>query len=282
MIVSPGLASLSPSVRADLIFRGARSASDELLWSAALGHRHCLAAWTHLRPELPACQAEKAMTLVAATIQGKRAYLYGDRAWVDDRTGVMVADETKLFVGQRFPFVVGSSMTGAHAIDLCHAITKLDVKNVRSLIAALPLALQEFQRRTSDKPNAGLRLVVACWDARLQKPRILAATTMLDGLEAWGPTGSVVEFESYFGLTQSPSELLGRVCDPRDPKSFDPDEGAVAIFEAARRQPVRNAITGLEYHGIGGGIDQAVVTKRGVTTYGLQDWPDEVGKPIAA
>ena len=220
--------------------------------------------------------------MINGIIQGKRAYLYSDTAWVDPSDGVVVAIAPKLFIGSHFPWVLAVSIANGQHVDVAHAIAATDAKNVAGLIKALPQAVKVFEERSlaAEIKGQGIRLAAACWDARKQKPRLFVVSNMADGLEAHGAPGTVIEFYSYFSTAMSPFDLLGRTFDATDPAQFDADRDGLAIMEAARRIPMTSATGGPSYLGIGGGVDQVVITRRGVKSFSLGEWPDEVGRRI--
>lgn len=58
-----------------------------------------------------------------------------------------------------------------------------------------------------------LLLQVACWDARLRKPRLFAIANVWGGLDHVVSPGQVVEVYSICGAEGTTEELLGRLVD---------------------------------------------------------------------
>jgi hypothetical protein len=104
--------------------------------------------------------------------------------------------------------------------------------------------------------------------------------SVLNGLGA--PFEAVeVDWMAYSRDGLDAEALLGRPVDMTDPRSFDPDTDGLALMEG-QRQLFRwgpNS-TSPKCCRIGGGLEQAIVTKRSVQLYALHDWGDRVGEQI--
>jgi hypothetical protein len=65
---------------------------------------------------------------------------------------------------------------------------------------------------------------------------------------------------------------------PNDPKCFDPEAHPVAIYNRLRARPF--SFAGRVGHWIGGELQCATITRRGIALHALTEWPDQVGRPI--
>jgi hypothetical protein len=67
-----------------------------------------------------------------------------------------------------------------------------------------------------------------------------------------------------------------------NPDAFDAETDGVAVMELMRSetQPLSDERDALIGHCIGGYVEQATVTRDGVSVRTIHDWPDEIGKPI--
>lgn len=228
------------------------------------------------------------MTAINGVVQGKRVYLYGDTAWLNCRDGTVAGFGTKIFAGSRFPWAIGLTWTAGVPTDAVYGVQEIaHVPNVAGLIAGIPGVLQAYLRRSqaSGVENAGMRVLVGCWDSRKQKARLFFASSMLDGTEAFGPTGEVTEVRSFFASPRTAEDLLGRSVDPSDPSSFDPDADGLAMMQAQRADRIVPAISGAitgakDVCGVGGECEQVIITRRGVKCFSLHTWPDQLGELI--
>lgn len=227
------------------------------------------------------------MTIANALVQGGKVYLYADTAYIDTRTGNVIAFLPKIYAGSHFPWAVAVTTASGDPLDMAHAIETLDTaRNVAGLLKALPRALRVYEERCFEKGNKdqGLRLLVGCWDTRRRAARLFVLTNMPDGVHdaLGGEVGQVMEIFFFFGSHLTPEQLLGRVADPRNPAEFDADEDGLRVMEAARRQPIKAAVqsAGFAGYGIGGEAEQVIVSRRGVKSFSLQQWGDRVGERI--
>jgi hypothetical protein len=68
-----------------------------------------------------------------------------------------------------------------------------------------------------------------------------------------------------------------------DPDTFDAETDGIAVMELMRQATVSTGGEGRSEFGgryVGGYIEKATVTRAGVTTQVIHEWPDEIGKPI--
>jgi hypothetical protein len=129
-------------------------------------------------------------------------------------------------------------------------------------------------------PNAGIRILAACWDARKAAPRLFVIGNSAGGVDEFASPGELVEMDSFFGTEDADLPEVWDGGSPNDPAAFDPVAHPIAIYDRLRERPY--SFAGRMGHWIGGELERLTVTRRGVQLEALRTWDDEVGNSIDA
>lgn len=221
------------------------------------------------------------MTAINCAPQGKIGYLYADTAHTDAETGRVLHFASKLLLGTNFPWAMaisGYSRAQAAAIEAINAEVP---RNVTGFVRALPGILKRIEATADAQGSLSLTLLV--WDGRLQRTRAFVIDN--DGSANGGlgiEPGTVAEVD-WSACGGDPAAYLERPVEMTRRSSFDPDDYGLALMLAQRRGMTWGPSPDCAVcPRIGGEVEQAVVTRRGVQVYSLHRWPDRVGEKIAA
>jgi len=125
-----------------------------------------------------------------------------------------------------------------------------------------------------------MRLVALAWDAKQRRPRIFVCGDGLEDLGV-GRDNVPVEMHAFFGTATVAIAKHWQGGSPTDPASFDPVEGAKAVYETARAVPFP-----MFGHGgparlfIGGQLQAVELSATGLEAFQLHDWGDRIGATI--
>jgi len=218
------------------------------------------------------------VTAVVSMIQGDRAYLLVDTAWTAD-DGRLMALSPKMIQGTGFPWAIAIS-GNLHPSALITEISRVEPKNARQLANALPRVL----RRTTEKAAEigqplSIGLTLAAWSGKAKRPAIIIVDNDGGHFGAFTQPFEPVEVDWTCGT--EPADILGREVSLSDPASFAPRTDGIALMDGLRRRHAWAWREGAAVaHRIGGGLQLATITKRGVTVEDLRDWQDKLGKLI--
>lgn len=215
------------------------------------------------------------MTVINGCIQGKRAYIITDTAWLAE-DGSVVALGSKFIKGTAFPFLI--ALTGnANPFTLLQEIEEGRPRNGGELLEVLTGALR---RRSAAEPGLDAGMMVATWNKREGRPMLHLLSNSEShwpGLNtAFNPFG----IETIIGGPQETGELLGRPVDLRDPLSFDPHkDGAILVDEQRNRNRFEHL--GKPAYRIGGSVEVGTLGRRGARIDRVHEWPeDRIGEFI--
>jgi len=216
------------------------------------------------------------VTIINATRQGDRAHIITDAAWTDNATGCLTHIASKYIVGNAFPFIIAPT-GNPNPFSLNAAIEAERPRNGRQLLEVLPKILRQMDAESKIPLDAGF--VIATWDKRAGRPMLhLIANT-----ETHWP-GVMPPFELYWiehviGGEVPVDEALGREVDMADRRSFDPMIDGAELVEVQRRHH-DCAHTGVTACRLGGAVEVATLTRRGVRIDRVREWPDRIGELI--
>jgi hypothetical protein len=220
------------------------------------------------------------MTLVCGIKQRNATYLYADTAYVEPGTGIVQGFSTKIFAGRQFPWAL--AITATLSIEGAKALSVLDPRNVVGLCRDLPNAVQAFGDVSTKAglPDASIRILAGCWDARKAAPRLFCIHNMDPSTQAVGEPGELVEMDFMFGTDDDELAEVWRNGSPNHPACFDPEHDAVAVYDRLRARPYKFA--GRHGYWIGGELERATITRRGVLLEALRSWSDTAGEPLCS
>jgi hypothetical protein len=225
------------------------------------------------------------MTIINSLVQGEKAYLLADMAWIDQATGRLIACQSKFLVGTNFPWaiaVTGDGYTG----ELMNQINWRAPQNAEELAEGLPLLLRGLQGLSLD-PGFTMALRLAAWCERTATARIFhvdmdAARCARFGIEPWEVVEAYVLIPGDNIAEALPDIRLDDPLSLMDPSAFDPEKDGLRIV-AAQRDNIRFPLKGKgkPMSLIGGGAQLACVSRDGVDVKTLHVWSeDRVGELI--
>lgn len=225
------------------------------------------------------------MTIINSFVQGNRAYLLTDMAWIDYRDGRVLACDSKFLRGVNFPWAI--AVTGdAYLEPLLAQLNWLQPGNAMQMAEALPKAMNAVRVLCGD-PTFTMAIRLAAWCRQTRRPRVFHIDSDADraaafGIEPWEVVEPVVLIPGD-GIADWLPDVS---CEPQavmDPRQFDPRRDGVRIVAAQRehvRFPRKGGTEPMAL--IGCGVQLASVGKRGVTIETLHTWEeDRVGEFIA-
>lgn len=228
------------------------------------------------------------MTAMTLIVQSKRraAYLIGDSA-ITDTGGRVLALQSKLIQLARFPAVIG--ITGSvDTFALGAELHAADPRNLTGLIRVLPGCLRRAIDRTQTAcltPSTTIvgLLKVAAWSARAARPigYVLCSDPALAAAMG-GAEWQVYEATSSLSAAEAPAHLFQKLTDCENPALFDPELQAFDLVQYEREASQLCMTPGAagDVYRIGGGVQLAKVTRRGVSITPMGEWPDQVGTMI--
>lgn len=226
------------------------------------------------------------MTIINSFVQGARAYLLTDMAWIDRATGKVLVCASKFIQGTNFPWAAAA--TGdAHLIELLNQLSWCAPSNADEMAECLPRALRGVQAVSAD-PAFTMAVRLAAWCGRTRSARCFhidsdSARAAAFGIDAWTvvepqvliPGDSIVSALPDLPL-QDPAAIMDR-------RRFDPARDGRRVV-AAQREHVRFPLKGQSEPMalIGCGAQLACISRKGVTIRTLRTWPeDRPGELIA-
>lgn len=215
------------------------------------------------------------MTILNAVIQGPRAYIITDQAWMAP-DGTLAGVASKFITGTSYPLLM--AVTGnMHPVGLAAYINKAPARSGRQLVEALPGILRSA---VAEAPELDAGIAMAIWDKRIGQPLIYVTATTDNQFPGTVAPFEIVALDGFWGGTLTPTEALGRPVDIRDPQSFDAYTDG-ADFVEAQRKAHRFENQGAPAYRIGGGVEVGTLTRKGATLRTVREWPgDTVGQLI--
>ncbi len=220
------------------------------------------------------------MSVINSMAQGKRAYLFADRA-ITDQQGLLIGTMCKFIKGTNFPWAMSYSghgdLCGIDPNGLIHALNRYPLDTPRKLADALVSALRDM---TAANPARSIGAHLAAWSSKLGRPVLMFADN--DGRHFPGmlPAFQIGEGTHLVQGTRTVIEYLGREVDFEDPRSFDPLVDGLKLMQAQRDLERFERAYETPAHRIGGGCEVAIVGRRGVQLKTLWEWPDKLGEMI--
>jgi hypothetical protein len=220
------------------------------------------------------------MSVINSMAQGKRAYLFADRA-MTDHNGVLAGTMCKFIRGTHFPWAMAYSGHGPFSSfdphQLAASIGRRPCDTPERLFDAVLAAIQEA---TAATPGLSLGVQLAFWWARKGRAALMLAAS--DDLHFPGLVAPYEAREAFYVVqgTRQPTEYIGREVDFTNPKSFAPLSDGVELMAAQRRMERFERVYETPAYRVGGGCEVAIVGRRGVQIKTLWQWPDELGELI--
>jgi hypothetical protein len=220
------------------------------------------------------------MSILNSLVQGKRAYLFADRA-ITDQDGVLRGTMSKFIKGAHFPWALSYSghgaLTGVDPYEIAAAIDRYGCETPRKLAAALPRVVEDMSANNS---SLSIGLHVAAWSAKHSRPVLMFIAN--DDIHFPGllPAYQLGECTYVIQGTGNVVDYLGREVNFEDPRSFDVLTDGVALMQAQRRLERFEIAYQTPAHRIGGGCEVAIVGRRGVRIETLWVWDDRLGERI--
>lgn len=216
------------------------------------------------------------MSVINSVVQGKKAYLFADRA-ITDGDGILIGTFSKFIKGANFPWAMTYS---GHQIDQNEIVTRLSAhpcETPRKLAAALMSVLREMSVRT---PDMSIGAHLAAWSSKLGRAALMLVAN--DSLHFPGllPPFEIGEATHLIQGTRPAAEIMGREIDFCDPQSFNPLADGVTLMQAQRQTERFERSYETPAYRIGGGCEVAIVGRRGVQFRTLWEWPDKLGELI--
>lgn len=232
------------------------------------------------------------MTALNMFVQPKTraGYIIADTA-VTDLEGRYIENVGKVAINTgRFPFAIGIS-GNVHPVTVATAIGNANVTSFKQLVKHLPAIMSAAIRDSASVKGveaAALAILLkgVAWDFKRKRPIGFVCATderLLEGAEPF------TFYETDWNITRcdgsaTAAEMMGREVDLCDPASFDPTEDGRKLIIHQYQQGASVLLPGLEASTpfrIGGGADMVEVTKKGVNVWGIHDFGDTIGYPIA-
>lgn len=203
-----------------------------------------------------------------------------DTAHMDIRSGEVLAFGSKAFVAaDRFPAVVAATFFGGSLDMLIEHFLTNTPKNGRALVRAMPEALAWFQGRAREAGSIAptARILAVYWCAKARAVKQFYCSTDADLVAAFKP----VELDFYIGTGLDSPVVQGLAQHLKAGRGLDPATDGVKLLEAQRRAPFQATTPSLMGHYcVGGAIERATVSRRGVELSIDRQWPDQVGARI--
>ncbi|PZO86943.1 MAG: hypothetical protein DI623_15645 [Sphingomonas sanxanigenens] len=232
------------------------------------------------------------MTAVNMMVQpaARAGYVIADGAHTSP-DGRLVEISPKLLYGaKRLPWAMG--LTGnLHPRHMLEEIGKEQLASFKQFRKCLPNVMRRALQRVADTvngdhcaPSIGIKGVI--WDFARKRP--IGFVIHSDPAEFAPGTEAFTWYETAWSITAADgadtvADHLGRAADLTDPGSFDPFADGLALVAAQRERGVTPTSPALDRsirHRIGGDIDCAEVTKRGVLVWQIGSFKDRLGEII--
>lgn len=227
------------------------------------------------------------MTIINSVVQGEAAYILTDMAWIDARTGRLLAIDSKFIGGLHFPWVV--AVTGSSYLrELAYQLEWRQPRNAKELHDMLPLVLHGTRSLLvgDEYQNFTMAIRAAVWCEHTQRARVFHLDFDPERCALWGITpGEVCE---AMVLIPGGDEIIGELGSldisaeaVMDDRRFNMERDGVALVAAQRqaiRVPLRSRAdlqTRRPLALIGGGVQLARVTKSDVAIKTLHRWTED-------
>ncbi|MBO9579872.1 MAG: hypothetical protein J7498_03180 [Sphingobium sp.] len=213
------------------------------------------------------------MTCLISTVQGRRCYMMADRA-ITDEAGKLIGTMCKIIRGTAFPWAItlaGMDIFPAYRLVIS-VIEQRQPSEPRALAKAVIEAFQHMQDRHIDRP---VQAHLGIWDRKTGSPFLATINTQTDGA-----ADEPFRMHPRIAAVATASLSLGRwtLDDLVEPNRFDPLRDGAELIRTQRRILMENWET--PAHRIGGGVEVAVVGRRGVRIETLWAWPDKLHERI--
>ncbi|GGC23016.1 hypothetical protein GCM10011371_08380 [Novosphingobium marinum] len=230
------------------------------------------------------------MTVINSFVQGDRAYLLTDTAWLESGSGKLLMSHSKIIEGGAFPWAL--ALTGdAHLYIVRALIEERRPRSAREFVETLPATIAEVRDAVRD-PTFTMGVRLAAWCEDTGKARIFHLDTDADrcaflGIDPW----EVCEIFAFAPLSTDHANPVDRITAEvgkditpevlTDPGRFDPEADGLRLIEAQRRH-LRFPVKGSEPVAvIGGSAQLTCVSREGVASKILRIWGgDEVGEVL--
>jgi hypothetical protein len=206
-----------------------------------------------------------------------KAYLLADRA-------ITGADGTLLGTMSKFVRSVGSVPWAAtysgHQFEPREFVDRLAVRacdDLQSLAASMTAVLREM---TAYRPDMVVGVQAGIWSRPHKAPVLFVLANSEIPFPGLAKAFEPVSVHHVVTGSHPPEHYLGRQIDLMDDRAFDPLSDGAAIIRAQRRVERFERAYQTPAYRIGGGIEAAIIGKRGVRLETLWVWPDRLGEKI--